>query len=38
MRDRRGSYMVLVGGPDANSHLEDQCVDTKIILNWFFKK
>ena len=30
--------MVLVGRPDANSHLEDPCVDRKIILKWFFKK
>jgi len=38
MWDRRGSYMVLVGRPDTNSHLEDPCVARKIILKRFFKK
>ena len=30
--------MVLVGIPDAKSHLEDPYVDRKIVLKRFFKK
>ena len=33
--ERIGVYMVLVGRRD---HLEDPCVDGRIILKWIFRK
>ena len=37
MGDRRGAYRVFVGRPDGKNHLEDLCVDGRI-LKWIFKK
>ena len=36
--ERRGVYRVLVGKPEAKSHLEDPVLDRRIILRWIYKK
>jgi len=36
--DRRGAYMILIGKPEKRDHLEDLCVDGRIILKRILKK
>jgi hypothetical protein len=36
--ERRGVSRVLVGKPRVRDHLEDPCVDGRIILRWIFRK
>jgi hypothetical protein len=38
MRSRTGVYRLSVGNPEGKEHLEDSCVDTRIILKLIFKK
>ena len=38
VRDRSGTYRVLVGDLKERTHLEDLCLDEKIILKLIFKK
>ena len=36
--ERRGVYRVLVRKLRKRDHLEDPCVDGRIILRWIFRK
>jgi hypothetical protein len=36
--DRRGAYIILMGKPEERNHLEDLCVDGRIILKRILKK
>jgi hypothetical protein len=36
--ERRSAYMILVGKPEERDHLEDLCVDGRIILKRILKK
>jgi len=38
MGERRGIQRVLVGKPEAKSHLENPRIDGTIILRWIFRK
>jgi hypothetical protein len=38
MRDRTGSYRVLVGRLNTKGQFENPCVDRRIILKWIFRK
>jgi hypothetical protein len=38
MGGKRGAYGVLVGRGEEKSHLEDICLDGRIILKWVCKK
>jgi hypothetical protein len=35
--ERRGVYRVVIGNRRERDHLEDPCIDWKIILRWFYK-
>jgi hypothetical protein len=37
-RERRGADMIFVGKPGERDHLEDLCVDGRIILKRILKK
>jgi hypothetical protein len=38
MGEKRNAHMVVVGKPERKNHLEDQCVDGRIILQRIIKK
>ena len=38
MGERRDVYRVLVGKPEEKNHLEDPCINGRIILSWIFRK
>jgi len=38
MRDRTGSYTVLLGRPNTKSHFGNLGVNRRIILKWIFRK
>jgi hypothetical protein len=38
MGERRGAYRVLMGKPEGKNHLEDPCVDGRIMLEWILKQ
>ena len=38
MREKRGTYRVLVGKPEGRNHLEETFVDGRIILKWILEK
>jgi hypothetical protein len=35
---RKGAYRVVVEKPEGKKHLEEPCIDGRIILMWIFKK
>jgi hypothetical protein len=36
--ERKGAYGVMVGNPKDRNHLEDLCVNERIILKWTLNK
>jgi len=38
MGERSGAYRLLVGKPEGKNYFEDPGVDSKIILEWIFRK
>jgi hypothetical protein len=38
IEQRKDAYRGLVGKPERGDHLEDPCVDGRIILKWILEK
>jgi len=36
--ERSGAYMVLMGKPEGEKHLENEGLGGKILLRWIFRK